>query len=94
MLAERLIDIELGTNETRAKKFLRNANELLNLEATIVTCPDCEGLGYIEHQCDCSPNPNGCSECGFKGWYGTRCDTCQGEREVLMHNDGRIEVLI
>ena len=93
-LAQALINTELASNETRAMKFRRNACEILEDKATIVTCPDCEGLRYHEKQCDCYPNPNGCSECGGKGWYGIRCNTCGGEGQVLMYKDGHTEVLI
>ena len=94
MLAERLIDLELGNNETRAHKFLRNANELLDLEATIIHCPECIN-GYVrEKSCHCAPNPAGCSDCDYTGYIKEKCYLCKGEGEVLMHNDGRIEVLI
>ena len=94
MLAERLIDLELGNNETRAHKFLRNANELLDLEATIIHCPECIN-GYVrEKSCHCAPNPAGCSDCDYTGYIKEKCYLCKGEGEVLMHTDGRIEVLI
>ena len=91
---EAMIDIELGTNETRAQKFARNAGELLSDKAVIVTCPDCEGLRYHERDCSCSPNPNGCSECRHTGRIGIPCQTCKKQGEVLMYADGRIEALI
>jgi DnaJ-class molecular chaperone len=93
-LAQALINTELASNETRANKFLRNANELLDLEATIVQCPneDCYN-GCIISYCDCFNNPK-CSRCNGKGVAQARCPTCKGEGEVLMHTDGRIEVLI
>jgi len=94
MLAERLIDLELGNNETRAHKFLRNANELLDLEATIIHCPECIN-GYVrEKSCHCAPNPAGCSDCDYTGYIKEKCYLCKGEGEVLMYKDGRIEVLI
>ena len=83
-----------GIQESRSSKLARNAAELLSDQAVIVTCFDCEGLRYHEKQCDCYPNPNGCSECGGKGWYGIRCNTCKGEGQVLMYKDGHTEVLI
>ena len=89
-----LIEIEHSTNESRAHKFRRNAAELLDSKATIVTCVDCEGLRYHEVQCDCYPNPNGCSECGHRGWTQQRCTTCKGEGQVLMYQDGHVEALI
>ena len=93
-LAQALINTELASNETRAQKFLRNATELLDLEATIVQCPneDCYN-GCIISYCDCLNNPK-CSRCNGKGVVQTRCPTCKGEGEVLMHKDGTIEVLV
>jgi len=89
-----MINLELSTNESRAMKFRRNACEILDNQATIVTCNDCEGLRQHEKQCDCYPNPNGCAECKGKGWYGVRCPTCKGEGQVLMYPDGHTEPLI
>jgi hypothetical protein len=94
MLTATLINLELGNNETRAHKFLRNANELLDLEATIIHCPECIN-GYVrEKSCHCAPNPAGCSDCDYTGYIKEKCYLCKGEGEVLMHTDGRIEVLI
>ena len=39
-------------------------------------------------------NPAGCPDCDYTGYLKTRCELCKGDGEVLMHNDGRIEVLI
>ena len=81
-------------NETKAQKFARQARDLLDLEATIIHCPDCDN-GYVrDKSCHCSPNPAGCPDCDYTGYLKTRCELCKGEGEVLMHNDGRIEVLI
>jgi DnaJ-class molecular chaperone len=91
-LAQALINTELASNETRANKFLRNANELLDREATIVTCPECEGLRRHERYCDC--NGVGCHWCNGDGIIFTTCQMCKGEGEVLMHKDGTIEVLV
>ena len=94
MLTATLINLELGNNETRANKFLRNATELLDLEATIIHCPDCDN-GYVrDKSCHCSPNPAGCPDCDYTGYLKTRCEVCKGQGEVLAYNDGRIEVLI
>ena len=94
MLTATLINLELGNNETRANKFLRNATELLDLEATIIHCPECIN-GYVrEKSCHCAPNPAGCSDCDYTGYIKEKCYLCKGEGEVLMHTDGRIEVLV
>ena len=87
-LAQALINTELASNETRAQKFLRNANELLDLEATIVQCPDCCGDKGRWLYCDWCGG-QGCRHCQKE-----ICPTCKGEGEVLMHKDGTIEVLI
>lgn len=84
-----------GIQESRSDKFARNAAELLSDEATIVTCPDCEGLMFIKVDCECYPfNPNGCAMCDYKGWTKQTCVTCKGEGQVLMHKDGYMEALL
>jgi len=80
--------------ESPDKQLARKAKALLDNEATIIQCPneDCYN-GCIISYCDCLNNPK-CSRCNGKGVVQTRCPTCKGEGEVLMHKDGRIEVLI
>lgn len=86
--------------ETPSDQLKRQAGALLSDEnhpalATIVTCPDCEGLRYHEVQCECYPlNPKGCSFCDGRGWIPFTCTTCRGEGEVLMYQDGHVEVLV
>jgi len=93
-LAQALINTELASNETRAQKFLRNANEILSHRATITQCPndDCYN-GYIISYCDCLNDPK-CSRCNGKGVIQVRCEVCKGQGEVLMYKNGKVEALI
>lgn len=83
-----------GIREARKDKFKRNIYELDTKQATIIHCPnhDCYN-GYLITYCDCLNSPK-CSRCNGKGVISERCPTCEGQAEVLMHSDGRIEVLV
>ena len=91
---EVMIGIEIGNNETRAQKFLRNANELLDNKATVIHCPndDCYN-GYVIAYCDCLGDPK-CWRCYGKGVVAEACPECRGQGEVLAYPDGRREALI
>lgn len=67
--------------------FLKEVDKIMNRQYHWISCPDCDGLGYREKQCDCSPNPAGCEECNFTGYMFTECSTCHGDREVMVCDD-------
>ena len=93
-----MINLELSTNESRAAKFSRNAAELLNNEAVIVTCPNEECVnGYTPKQHDCwahGYSDEGCPWCNNLGYTAPMCEICKGQGEVLMYPDGHTEPLI
>jgi len=90
----KLLAMDKLKKESPDKQLARKAKALLDNEATIIHCPDCDN-GYVrDKSCHCSPNPAGCPDCDYTGYLKTRCEVCKGQGEVLAYNDGRIEVLI
>ena len=56
-----------------------------------IPCPDCDGIGYFEQTCSCSPDPKGCSDCGHRGWIPRICSTCKGGKEIFVNVDTGLE---
>ena len=58
----KLLAMDKLKKESPDKQLARKAKALLDNEATIIHCPDCDN-GYVrDKSCHCSPNPAGCPD--------------------------------